>query len=327
MHIENLRTDESARYDADIIILSINRLNHTLAAVRSALSQKQVNTRIAVLDQGSSDEALTTLREEFQGCPTVRLFKAAQNLGVGGGRNFLTSIGEGRIIVGLDNDAVFANEYVLKNALKLFDEEPRLGALGFHILSRDGSQTDEPCWGYPNTLKIRSNQRFLTTTFVGAGHAIRRTTWDEAGDYDSSLFFTWEEYDFCLRAIAQNWDIMYDGSLCVYHDAATEERIRWSEGRQKLFVRNRLIIARKWKQNWLALLPRIIAYTINCAANRQLRSTLAGIFDAIGHDKNLPKQKMTARMRDYLLKNEEQHRGSLYRRFRTEVLKPLQGSA
>jgi len=72
-------------------------------------------------------------------------------------------------------------------------------------------------------------------------------------------------------------------------------------------------------------LPRIIAYTINGAINRQFRSTIAGIFDAIEHDKNLPKQKMTPQMRNYLLRNEQQHRGSLYRRFKMEILRPFPG--
>jgi len=312
---------DTTAYDADIIILCFNREQHTVAAVKSALSQKVVSTRITILDQGSSDATLDTLKNEIRPYPTVHLFIAAQNLGVGGGRNFLSSIGNGRIIVGLDNDAIFGDEYVVHKALKLFDEKPNLGAVGFNIRSRDGGHIDELCWGYPNGLKSRCDQRFLTTTFVGAGHAIRRATWSESGQYDSSLFFTWEEYDFCLRAIARNWDIMYDGSLCVHHDNCSEQRIRWSSGRQRLFVRNRLIIERKWGQGWLSLLPRIFGYIINGAINGQFRSTMLGIFDAIWRDKNSPKQKMTARMNNYLLRNEQQHRGSLYRRFRMEILK------
>jgi GT2 family glycosyltransferase len=334
MHIKNLDVEEwgdstrvATPYDADIIILSFNRLNHTLAAIKSALSQKSVNARIALLDQGSSQETLTTLKDEIRTFPTVRLFTTSNNLGVGGGRNFLSSIGTGRIIVGLDNDAVFADDYVVHNTLRLFDEEARLGALGFYILSGDGSQIDDLSWGYPNLLRSRCNERFLTTTYVGAGHALRRKTWEEAGGYDASLFFTWEEYDFCLRAIALKWNIMYDGSLRVHHNTASEQRVGWSNGRRRMFVRNRLIIGRKWGHNWLTLLPRIIAYTINGATNGHLGSTLSGIIDAIRQDKNTPKQNTTAHMRDYLFINETRYRGSLCRRFRMEILKPLQASS
>lgn len=312
---------DTTEYDVDIIILSFNRLYYTLEAVKSAVSQKSVNARIALLDQGSSDETLTALKEEIRKFPTVRLFTAPQNLGVGGGRNYLSSIGNGRVIVGLDNDAVFADEHVVQNALRHFDEETTLGALGFHILSGDGSRLDDLSWGYPNFLKSRRNERFLTTTFVGAGHAIRRKTWQEAGGYDTSLFFTWEEYDFCLRAIALNWSIMYDGSLRVHHNTASEQRVQ-PNGRRRMFVRNRLIIGRKWGLNWLCLLPRIMAYAVNGVINGNLGSTLYGILDAIRLDKNIPKQNMTPHMRDYLSINEARYRGSLYRRFRMEILKP-----
>lgn len=319
----NAKSWDSAAYDADIIILSINRPNHTFAAIDSALRQELANVRIIVLDQGSSYENLSRLKAKVNGCPTMRLFTSVNNLGVGGGRNFLSSIGQGRIIVALDNDAVFADAYVVHKALKIFDEDAKLGALAFHILSSDGSQTDELSWGYPRRLRNRCNERFLTTTFVGAGHAIRRKAWDESGEYDADLNFTWEEYDFCLRAIAHKWDIMYDGTLRVYHDAASEERLHWPQGRQRLFVRNRLIIGRKWSQSWLSLTPRIIGYTINGAINKQLRPTLSGITEAIQHDKNMPRQQMTTHMRTYLLRHENQHRGSIYRRFREEILKPL----
>lgn len=317
----NTYYDNAAEYDADIIILSMNRLNHTLTAIDSALRQKLIRTRILLLDQGSSSATISSLRRKVSGCRTVRLFETAKNLGVGGGRNFLSSIGQGRIIVALDNDALFDDEYVVRNTLNLFDAQPELGAIGFQLLSGEGNQTDELCWGYPSSLKSHCNERFLTTTFVGAGHAIRRTTWDQVGEYDKNLFFTWEEYDFCLRAIARQWDILYDGSLRVFHNRASEERVHWLKGRQRLFVRNRLLIARKWGHNWASLLPRIIGYTINGAINRQLRPTLAGILEAIREDKNKSKQKMSQHMRSYLQKNEEQHRGSFYRRIWLELLK------
>lgn len=333
MRIKYLHTKEAAsgdctkyQYDADIIILSFNRLDDTLAAIDSALCQKEVDARIALLDQGSTTETFKALIEKIRTCPTVTLFAAAENLGVGGGRNFLSSIGNGKIIVGLDNDAVFADEYVVRNALNMFDAEARLGALGFNILTGDGTRTEDFSWGYPMPLKNRCHERFLTTTFVGAGHAIRRQTWDEVGDYDTKLFFTWEEYDFCLRAIARKWDVIYDGTLRVNHKVASEERVRWSEGRRRLFVRNRLIIARKWRGTWLSLLPRMMGYMINGAINGQFRATLSGIIAAIAEDKNISKQCMTPEMRNYLWVNEQRHRGPLYARLNREILKPISGN-
>jgi len=311
----------AGRYDADIIILSINRFKETCEAVKSALNQAMVKVHISVLDQGSTFENQLALAEAFNGSSDVSYFVSSKNLGVGGGRNFLSSIGQGYIIVALDNDATFSDDRIVRNAMRAFDDDPTLGAIGFNILCRDGSQVDDGSWGYPASLKQRFEDRFRTTTFVGAGHAIRRETWDDAGGYDDALFFTWEEYDFCLRAIARGWTISYAGSLRILHKTSEEERIRWTAGRARLFVRNRLMIGRKWHNPWVSLLPLILGYVVNGAVNKHLWDSIIGVFQAITIDGQITKQRMTSEMRHYLHENELQHRGSLYERVRTEIFK------
>jgi GT2 family glycosyltransferase len=76
---------------------------------------------------------------------------------------------------------------------------------------------DLSSWGYPSALLTSTRETFEAATFVGAGHAIRRAAWDDAGGYDARLFFCWEEYDFCLRAIARFWRARYRGDIVVRH--------------------------------------------------------------------------------------------------------------
>jgi GT2 family glycosyltransferase len=216
-----------AEYDADIIILMHNRLAETIPATGSALRQQNISLHVSVLDQGSSEGARAAFIAAFRHSPHFGYYVAEKNLGVGGGRNFLSGLGAGTCIVVLDNDAVFADDLVASRAHALFRESPRLGAIGFKILARDGIHLDEFSWGYPQGLKHAANGNFVATTFVGAGHAIRRTAWTQAGGYDADLFFTWEEYDFSLRAIALDWSILHAGSLAVIHNVSPEARIDW----------------------------------------------------------------------------------------------------
>jgi GT2 family glycosyltransferase len=308
-------------YDADIIILTLNRPKETHEAVKSALDQRMAKIHISVLDQGSTLENKNALAEAFKGAGNVSCFASGKNLGVGAGRNFLASIGGGRIIVAIDNDATFSGDLVVHKAIRAFDDDPLLGAIGFNILSPDGSNIDDSSWGYPCSLKRRSEEGFRTTTFVGAGHAIRRKTWDDVGGYDAALFFTWEEYDFCLRAIARGWTISYAGWLRVLHKTSAEERVRWTAGRARFFVRNRLVIGRKWRRPWLFLLPLIFGYIVNGAVNKHLWDSIIGVFLAISIDGQIKKQQMTPEMRGYLRQNELQHRGSLFGRVKAEVFK------
>jgi GT2 family glycosyltransferase len=305
-------------YDADIAILCLERPTETCAAIRSALGQRGGVFHVSVLDQNSSVETIQALTKAFANTPRFALYRTTRNLGVGGGRNFLGACGHGRIIVGLDNDAVFHDPWTVAGALKVLLRRPELGALGFNILSVDGTSPDPSCWGYPRLLRPKFLEKFDTTTFVGAGHAIRRATWQAVGGYDPSLFFTWEEYDFCLAAIARQWRIAYDGSLAVRHSAAATARIGWEGTRMTSYVRNRLLISRKWGLSWGALAPRICAYALRGAVNGCLPATLTGIAQAWRAE--TPRGRpMPKAMRAYISAHETRHRGSWLDRLRLEV--------
>jgi GT2 family glycosyltransferase len=307
-------------YQADVIILALNRCQETIEAVTSAMRQTGINLYIAVLDQGSSEETQSRFAKEFAHSPRLGYFVSEENFGVGGGRNLAAAIGHGQMIVGLDNDAVLADQTVLARAYEIFQKEQALGALAFGVFRHDGKGVDLSSWGYSKSFLVQSGGQFGTTTYVGAGHALRRSAWIQAGGYDASLFFTWEEYDFCLRVIALGWSVRYEGSLGVLHKASTEARVTWSGMRTKLFVRNRLIIARKWNASWVALMPRIFYYLLKALYYRRLGPTVDGIMAAIRADKLLAKRPLPDSLRHYLRLHERPHRLRLFDRLRFTVL-------
>ena len=100
--------------------------------------------------------------------------------------------------------------------------DPTLAAIGCRILLGSSDADDMSSWGYPSSLLPRAGKSFDTVTFVGAGHAIRRAAWD---GYDEALFFCWEEFDFCLRAIERGWRIRYRGDIAVHHKVSPERRV------------------------------------------------------------------------------------------------------
>jgi GT2 family glycosyltransferase len=309
----------AAAYDADIIILTLNRFTDTVAAARSALAQTGVSIHVSVLDQGSAPHVRAAYVGAFKGLAQLAYYTVAANLGVGGGRNHLAAMGRGRVIISLDNDALFEDATVAARAVRAFDQTLGLGAVGFKILAADGVRLDDTSWGYPARLKSRREERFDTTTFVGAGYAVRREAWRQAGGYDAQLFFTWEEYDFCLRAISLGWLIRYDGSLAVIHKVAPEARVGWGGARTRFFVRNRVMIARKWGASWVSLLPRLAGYLLRGLWSRRLSAVVAGIGDALRRDGTHRPRLMSPAMREYVFRNETVHRGSLPERLRVEV--------
>jgi GT2 family glycosyltransferase len=307
------------RYDADIIILALDRIEETLAAIASASGQRGVSVHIFVLDQGSCSLALGRLERTVQSRRDITLLSTERNLGVAGGRNLISGLGHGRVIVALDNDAEFASPDTVAQMVAALDAEPRLGAIGCRIVTYANGNDDLSSWGYPVDLLPSAGESFDTVTYVGAGHAIRREAWQQAGGYDSKLFFCWEEFDFCLRAIALGWHIRYRGDIVVRHKVCAEQRVGWSDARWFYFVRNRIYIERKLDHGWFALLPRIAGYMLKGTRNGLPVQTLRAIRAAaeMGPRSRRP---MSPHALSYLDSNDRAYRGSAWRRIVREVL-------
>jgi GT2 family glycosyltransferase len=309
-------------YDADIIILGLDRIEETLAAIASASAQRGVSVHIFVLDQGSCLQTLERLEQAVQGRCDITLLCTARNLGVAGGRNLISALGHGRIIVGLDNDAEFAGPDTVAQMVAALDADPRLGAIGCRIVTYASGNDDLSSWGYPIGLLPSAGESFDTVTYVGAGHAIRREAWRQAGGYDAKLFFCWEEFDFCLRAIALGWHIRYRGDIVVRHKVCAEQRVGWDDARWFYFVRNRIYIGRKLDHSWSELLPRIAGYMVKGACNGLPIQTLRAIRAAaeMGPRSRRP---MSQRALSYLDLHDRVHRGSIWHRVVREVLARL----
>lgn len=310
-------------YDADIIILALERPEETVAAIISARGQTGASIHVFVLDQGSCPEALSQLAAVARDRTDITLLATARNLGVAGGRNVISDLGHGRVIVALDNDATFAAPDTVARLVAALDAEPRLAAIGCRIVT-DARGTDDPSsWGYPETLRPCSEESFDSITFVGAGHAIRRTAWEQAGGYDPDLFFCWEEYDFCLRAIALGWRVRYRGDIVIRHKVTAEQRIAWTATRWFYFVRNRLYIERKLGRSWPALTVRIAGYVLRGIRNGLPAQTVRAILAAKDMAPVMRSRPMPPASAFYLARNDRVHRGSWLRRLTREALRPL----
>ena len=165
----------AGRYDADIIILALERPAETVAAIMSACGQTGVSTHLFVLDQGSCAETLRRLAAAVGDRANATLLAVDKNLGVAGGRNLMSGLGHGRVIVALDNDAEFAASDTVARLVAALDAEPRLAAIGCRIVTHAQGADDLSSWGYPANLLPCAGESFDTVTYVGAGHAIRRT--------------------------------------------------------------------------------------------------------------------------------------------------------
>ena len=321
-------------YDADVIILALDRAEDTVAAIGSARAQAGIAKHVWVADQGSRPENLALLAAAVEGAADATLVQLDRNWGVAGGRNRATALGTGRCVFALDNDAEFAGEDTLADAARALEAEPDLAAIACRILVFTTGADDLSSWGYPPGLLPRAAESFDTVTFVGAGHAIRRSDFEASGGYDDALFFCWEEFDFALRAINMGRRIRYRGDIAVRHKVSGERRFAWNGTRWYHFVRNRIYIGLKYGAGLSSLLPRFLAYQVKGVRNGVLAQGLRAGPAALRLARAFrPKPEEAALYRlspaalEYLAKNDAAHRGGLPRRVRAELLAALPGAA
>ncbi len=316
--------------DVDVIILSMERAEETVAAIASARAQQGVAKHVWIVDQGSSDIAMARLRAAVMGASDATLVRLDRNHGVAGGRNRATALGHARVVFALDNDAEFATPDTLARAVAAMDAAPEIAAMACRILVYSTGQDDLSSWGYPKSLLPQAAKAFDAATFVGAGHALRRADFEAAGGYDDALFFAWEEFDIALRFINMGRTIRYRGDIAVRHKVSAEARVTWSGTRWFHFVRNRLYIAMKHGANPAALLPRFLAYQAKGLRNgvivQGLRAgpaalALARRFRAPAGTEHLYGQ--TEMSRAYLARTDAAHRGTPLQRLKREVLSGL----
>ncbi len=326
-HLAGAPGPPRAGYDADIVILSLDRLDDTLAAIASAQAQRGLSHHIFVLDQGSRPEGLAALARVIDGRAETTLVQLDRNRGVAGGRAFGAGLGSGRFLAALDNDASFADAFTLAAAIAALEADPRLGALGLRIVVHATGADDLLSWGYPAALVARAGGSFETATFVGAGHVIRRAAWEDSGGYTEALFFCWEELDFCLQIIDRGWRVRYRGDIVVRHRISQEARVDWAGRRWVQFVRNRLWIERAWHGTGLRFWARACGYLVKGGRNGLWRPSLAGLAAALGARGIKRRGPQAAFARDYLRATDGAYRGSWLRRIGGELFARLPGRA
>ncbi|CCN69929.1 glycosyltransferase family 2 protein [Vibrio nigripulchritudo] len=250
--MENVNTPS-----VDITILSWDRIDDTLDAIDSALSQQGIDLKVIVVDQGSKPDGLAKLRQHCHKDSRIQLVCNRQNLGVPGGRNQASDQGTGEFIVALDNDAEFVDEHQLAKACELMRSEPELGALAFRIL-RFGSQEDDlTSWSYHESASQAAETTFYTDRFVGAGHMLRREAFDGIKGYDSDLFFLHEEVDLSKRLMNAHYKIKYSPEVVIGHKVSAEHRVAWTGGRWTFDVRNKTYLHFKFR----TFLPTAVFHT------------------------------------------------------------------
>jgi len=206
----------------------------------------KLSWQLVVVDNASSDGTVQMLKQEH---PQVELIANQGNLGFTVGNNQGMSLTDGRHVLLLNPDTEVVGD-ALGEMVSHMDEHPRVGALGPQLLYPDGTVQSsrrrfpgldtaflegtflQP-W-FPNSGILRryyvldrsDDETQEVDWLVGACLLMRRAALEEVGSLDERFFMYSEEMDWCYRAKARGWRVVYlPTARVIHHEGKSSEQV------------------------------------------------------------------------------------------------------
>ncbi len=227
-----------------VVIITYKRIQELKETIDSLLEEKDAFDELILVDNCSMDgtkEYGIFLEQQEE---KVKFYSLDSNLGVAGGRNYAIEKATGDILVFLDDDAVFENQGCFSKIRQVFSENEKLGALAFRIINfYTGEMRSEEI---PFTNKhLNLDEERLTSSYIGAGHAILKTVFEKCGDYPKDYFYGVEELDLSFRIIDTGYEILYYPTVRVLHKQVKTARVT---NREKWIMayRNRMLTSYRY---------------------------------------------------------------------------------
>lgn len=256
------------------LLLNWNGFTFTQRCIKSLLKTNYPNFEIVVLDNGSSNKEAEKIMDKFHN--NVKVVKSNLNMGYAAGMNMALSNASGDLIMVLNNDMEFGENWLMPLVEKIQSDkkialcQPKIKDLKnkyfFEYAAACGGFID--IFGYPFargrvfSYVEKDNGQYDTEIPVAwAGVFLaKKKVLEKVGFFDPMYFTYAEDVDLCWRIYGHGYKILSVPSSVVYHYGGG---IIGKNLPRKMFYihRNHLILLIK---NWptekliLLLLPRIM---------------------------------------------------------------------
>jgi GT2 family glycosyltransferase len=228
-HKPSLHGSKERRQENDVsskvrvILLNWNGWRDTVECLSSLQRLNYPNYRVIVVDNGSTDDSVSRIQEQF---PAIELISTGRNLGFAGGCNvgISHSLVEGADYVWLLNNDTTVEPDALQRLIDKATSSCRIGAVGSAIYTAHNPE-ELDAWGGGRvdfwlgrsrhfTRPVRDEQiQFIT----GASILLPRTVIQTCGALDDGFFMYWEDAAYCFHLRAAGWRLAVAGESKVWH--------------------------------------------------------------------------------------------------------------
>ena len=243
--ISDVRPQEPTVGHATVVITTRNRRDELHRALRCVMDQNG-KYEVIVIDDASTDGTAEMVGREF---PDVRLDVAPAPLGLIVQRNRAAAMATTPIIVSIDDDAILTTPNVIAQTIALFDH-PRVGAVTIPFI--DVGRGETALTQAPDDRGV-----WVTSSYIGTAHAVRRDLFLRLGGYRGYLFQYVEERDYCIRMLGAGYVVRL-GTADLLHHCPSVRRVQ-----SRLYIfQGRSSILFPWYNAPLRYLPFHLALSV-----------------------------------------------------------------
>lgn len=226
-----------------IVIITYNRPEDVLLLLENIAAQEQAAALLesVIIIDNHSDQKYEAVQQYIaqQNLP-FQYIRSAENLGVARGRNMGIELAKAPIIVTIDDDAYFKDGNALVKIEALFRSPfakvNKVGVFCFKVFYGSTGALQETAFPHKKIEKYRDKDEFLSSYFIGCGHAILKEVYNQAGEYPTDFFYGMEEYDLSYRILDLGYRIAYNSSVAIIHNESPKGRTPHAEKMQMLWV-------------------------------------------------------------------------------------------
>ena len=199
---------------ATVVIVTRNRQSELTQTLQSIYAQSVKEIEIIVIDDGSDDGTAHYLSSHH---PSVRLVRLEEPAGYIRGRNLGLQMASSKFVFSLDDDFEFVREDCVERALEVFERYPNAGALTFGVFD-----SLEPIVPDEILAAGEANRITLKRSYIGCGHALRKSCFEKTGPYPEWFFFYSEETFLSIRLYQEGYAVLNVPSVYVRHRVLVE---------------------------------------------------------------------------------------------------------
>ncbi len=217
-----------------IIILNWNGKEDTLECLESVKSINYLNYNIIVADNGSSDDSVHSIRQQY---PDIFVLENNENLGYAEGNNRAVKFAidhDADAVVLLNNDTIVDPD-LLNSFDRAYYNLPNVGVLGaisFYYDNPEMIWAAGGIWNFSShhqkhvcknhkIVDLPSQNPFEVEYVIGCALFIHKKTISDIGLMDSKYFLNCEEDDWCRRAKYAGYRIYTVPEAKIWHKVAS----------------------------------------------------------------------------------------------------------